>query len=195
MEKEKPRILAIGTTDAVLKRLTFRTAIYRAQSAGFSLLELLSVVVIIAVLAAALTLSISLGGPERRLQHEAERLQALLAYACERSELTGRNIGFNVVKEGYAFSEHSRDSWTPVKTNELRRRQWPKLMSVSLLGQSGPITLPEEISEHPQVVCFSSGELTPFRLELALGEAKERYRLVGESNGELQLQRLDAHGY
>ena len=41
--------------------------------------------------------------------------------------------------------------------------------------------------DKPQLLCFSSGELTPFRLELALGEIAARYRVEGAPDGAVAL--------
>jgi general secretion pathway protein H len=52
-----------------------------AAARGFSLIELLVVVVIIAVLALAVTLSVA-GSADRRLLRETDRFEGLVSRAC-----------------------------------------------------------------------------------------------------------------
>ena len=65
-------------------------------STGFSLIEILVVTVILAVVAATVTLAIAGAGGERQLARDAERIGALVNYACEQAELSGRDIGISI---------------------------------------------------------------------------------------------------
>jgi general secretion pathway protein H len=55
-----------------------------------------------------------------------------------------------------------------------------------------PLDLAVPGHDAPQLVCFSSGELTPFSLVLALGDASVRYQVKGDDDGTLKTSRLDA---
>jgi general secretion pathway protein H len=144
------------------------------------------VVVILAVLATALVLSTS-GSGERQLAREAEQARALIGYACEQAELRGREIGISVSSSGYRFDEFERDTWRPFDEGELRPRRW-LLGTAALLARDGQrVRVDEAFPDKPQLLCFSSGELTPFQLELALGEIPARYRLQGEASGDVAL--------
>ena len=162
------------------------------RTRGFTLIELLVVVVILGVLAAALVLSTA-GSGERRLEREAERLRALIAYACEQSELTGRDIGVSFDRGGYRFSEYDRDSWIAFSEGELRARAWIAGTAALLSRDGHPVEVAEAYPDKPQLVCFSSGELTPFRLELALGEVESTFRLDGTPDGAVAIATVRGH--
>ena len=166
----------------------------RDFATGFTLIELLVVVVIVAVLAAALTLSIGSAGGARQLQHEAEKLQALLTHACEQAELSGREIGLSFVKDGYGFSRFEGDLWRPLKlgNEELRRRHWSGIIP-SLQRNGTHISILTDLPDKPQLVCFSSGEITPFELDLGFGELEVYYKLSGQPNGALTLAMVNGH--
>ncbi|HSX60285.1 MAG TPA: type II secretion system minor pseudopilin GspH [Tahibacter sp.] len=164
-----------------------------APARGFTLIEILVVVVILAVLAAAVSIALSGAGGERQLEREAERLQALIGYACEHAEIGGIPVGLSLVDGGYAFSRRDGETWKPFEQGELRDRRWPGNVRVELSRDGKRIEIPPQPPEIPPVVCFASGELTPFRLELGLPDLALRWRLDGRLDGDVQRERRDAH--
>jgi general secretion pathway protein H len=163
----------------------------RPRSCGFTLVEILVVVVIIGVLALAVVLSVG-SGSERRLAREAERVQALIGYACNRAELTGREIGILLDPAGYGFAQLDLDGWQALPASgELRRRAWPGSLRIELRREGRLVDLAQADGAVPRLVCYSSGELTPFRLELALGDAPVSYRIEGEEDGSVELARVE----
>ncbi|MGA9342792.1 MAG: type II secretion system minor pseudopilin GspH [Rhodanobacteraceae bacterium] len=163
----------------------------RKRCCGFTLIEILVVVVIMAVLAVAVTLAVG-GGSERRLQQEAKRFEALVGLASEQAELSGREIGILLKPDGYAFEVLDGDAWQPAPASgELRARSWVKGLQTELTRDDRPVALDRGADDAvPQLVCFSSGELTAFTLTLALGDAPARYRIVGKDDGTVKLDRV-----
>ncbi|MBL8299171.1 MAG: type II secretion system minor pseudopilin GspH [Rhodanobacteraceae bacterium] len=162
------------------------------QVRGFTLIEILVVVVILGVLAAAVSIALSGAGGERQLEREAERLQALLAYACEQAEIGGLAVGLSLADNGYAFSQRNGDSWKVITQGELREREWPANLRAELSRDGKRLEIQPQSPETPPVVCFASGELTPFRLELGLPDLSLRWRLDGQIDGEVVRERRDA---
>lgn len=158
------------------------------RQAGLSLIEVLVVLVILGVLAGALTLSLG-GQAERRLENEARRIQALIGLACERALLTGVDIGWRFEAEGWRFGLLRREGWVPLPASpaeELRPRPWDPGMRFSLRRQ-GLLLDPAADPDQPQLVCLASGELTPFELELGHEGSTLRWRLLGRGDGRLEL--------
>lgn len=155
---------------------------------GFTLIEILVVVVIIGVLALAVTLSIATAGGDRQLTRESQRLQALIEHACTEAELTGREIGVRVSRNGYAFSMLGFQGWmASEQKEELRPRTWVPGMQVSLYRDGREMRLADDESESPQIVCFSSGELSPFVVRLQLGDAPNSYEVRGKADGQIEI--------
>src|SRR5580704_17498780 len=86
------------------------------SAGGFTLIEILVVVVIIGVLSAGLLLSVSLTGRDRDLEKESDRLVALLNYAREQSELQTREYGLIFQDDNYEFVSYDmhRAIWRSV---------------------------------------------------------------------------------
>jgi general secretion pathway protein H len=157
---------------------------------GFSLVEILVVVVIVAVLALAVTLSVA-GSADRQLTREADRFESLVHLACEKAEESGREIGVDVGSGGFSFRQLAGDQWQNVDAeSELRARAWLDGVRVALSRQGRGVDL-EARDAPPGIVCFSSGEMTPFALTLALGDAKP-YRITGSDDGTTKRDRVEA---
>jgi general secretion pathway protein H len=181
-----------------LRRASERFSISRIPNAesrlagGFSLIEILVVMVIVAVLAATVTIAIAGAAGPRQLARDGERLRALIGYACEQAELDGRQIGISLSTAGYAFSRSDHADWLPERDGELRPRKW-SVAPVARLSRDGhAVAVAADFPDKPQLVCFSSGELTAFRLDLRLADAPQVQRIDGDADGELRLSQADA---
>ena len=156
----------------------------RVHARGFTLIEVLVTVVIIAVLASVLVLSVSAGDEEQWLRREAQRLQARIDYACERAELTGREIGLNLRRNGYAFSTPVGEEWRYIDDDDaLRAAELP----VAITLAAGDEALDEHFDGEPQFLCMSSGEATPLQIELAAGAQATRWRIDVGLTGDVTL--------
>lgn len=162
-----------------------------ARVRGFSLLELIIVLVIIGVLVAAVTIAIT----DRRLDNlklEAQRMTALLKLAVDQAVISNRELGFVLVDDGYHFLElDDEDQWQLVDTQGARRfasRIMPEgvysRIQVSGLYNEEPednrLLRDENINDGeddeddkadeqkllPQIMMLSSAEVTPFKLRL-----------------------------
>ncbi len=163
------------------------------RGGGFSLIELLVVLVIVGVVVGAVTLAIG-GSGSRELENAARRAQARIALACERAMLGGHDIGFSLVDAGLRFGYLTPQGWQPFAPQageELRERPLGDGLRLELLRDGLPLPAGGAVDAdgalRPQLVCYASGELTPFELTLTRDDVPQRWRLRGRIDGELQL--------
>lgn len=155
------------------------------NQAGFTLIEILVALAVMAIIAAVLTISASSGGTEPRMQKEMQRLRARIEYACERAELTGRDLGLHFGSHHYGFSHRREQQWEFELRTELSLYELPK----GLHFESADGVLGSSAAKAPQMFCFSSGERSPLRVTLSTDAEQLAYRLSGEWNSALQIER------
>ena len=137
----------------------------RTRSQGFTLLEMLVVVAILAILMGTVIVGFTGADEERRLRTLAEDIQARLELARQNALQRNREWGVHVEENSYRFSEFDPQSGTWITqsqrpfaaTSAAPRIEFEVEVEGFDLGQFDPA---EE--ELPDVVLFSSGEVTPF---------------------------------
>jgi general secretion pathway protein H len=110
---------------------------------GFTLIEVMVVLTIIALVATTLTLSIS---ARREGDDDLERLRLVLEAAAERAQIRGTPLAVDFLPQGYRFSIFdTRGYWTPIESEPLFAEQtvaaelvWRGLR---VNGQVAPMTL------------------------------------------------------
>lgn len=155
------------------------------QRAGFTLIEMLVAIAILAVIAGVLVMTAASSGTDPRLRLEAERLQARIDLACERAELTGRDIGLHIGTDMYGFSQRRGDQIEMQTKAPLAPYTLPKDMALNVPDSE----LATGLGNKPQMSCFSSGERTPLTLILEAGSRDPRYRLLIDAAGTSHIQR------
>jgi general secretion pathway protein H len=162
-------------------------------SAGFTLLELLVVIVIISIL---LTLaSLSMRGDRRldMMKEEARRLQALVNIAREEALLTRREIGLEQQgRHGYRFLVYQEKKWVaePLLKSALKPRSFNEGIDFSLVAEGLKKSGKGDAASDkalPEVVFWSSGEVSDFKAEFKL-DGGQIYEVEGNVLGETQLK-------
>lgn len=143
------------------------------KSGGFTLLEIMVVVVIIGIVTASIA---SLAFGDRRsqqLEEESRRLVALVKLAQEEAVLESRLYALGVWNKGYGFYLPDNTGWTPItskKDKRLGARELPEDMNVEIFLDDIDVLMGIEPPEKPQIFILSSGEMTGFSASFSIDE-------------------------
>jgi general secretion pathway protein H len=145
---------------------------------AFTLIELLVVIVIIGSMLSLAVFSMGSTGGGRELRGEAERLAAVIALLLEEATLDNREYGLQLRTDGYrvlAYDDVSGEWAAPTDSRDYPLPNWIRL---DLQMDGTALKLPQVLSEddqepttesklQPQLLLLSSGELSPFHLQLS----------------------------
>lgn len=170
----------------------------RHRSRGFTLLEIMVVVLIIGILINFAVLSVGDRALADTLDNESRRVERLLVLAQEEAELQGLLIGLRVTEDQLQWVGlgGGEDRWVPyAETGALRIRPLtpPVEIALSIEGRRVPPaqTLEDpKASMEPQGLFLSSGEATPMVLDLTAPPLDTIYRIEVDALGRVQRQQI-----
>jgi general secretion pathway protein H len=161
------------------------------MSKGFTLLEVMVVMILVGIMTGFALLSIG-GGTRDRLVEEARRLAALVELHQQEAILNGETRGIRFDRASYALlSLDDQGRWRPpVAATTLVRRQLPEGLTLGLWIEGRPVA-PDPESEQPQVLLLASGETTEFVAIFGFaddaGPNAPRQRVAGDTLGRLTM--------
>jgi len=189
-------------------RRSNRTGRY-THSAGFTLIELMVVVLIIGLVAATVVLSVGITGRDSELEKESDRLFALVNYVREKAELQTREFGLYCHDNDYEFLTYDarKSLWRSIDEDDsMRLRELPAGLSLRLIVEGRPVVLKRRTDEKkvsdpieqekldreriPHVLIFSNGDLTSFKLTLEREDAGRSVTMASNDQGKIEAQPL-----
>ncbi len=175
------------------------------QARGFTLIEILVVVMIVGIVMSVAVMSLGILGDDREVRNEARRVASLIEVALDESMLQGREYGLEFMVSGYRFVEFDplTNQWAEVFGDELLRpRQLPEGVEFDLFLEERRVDLDLDASKleteeddgpadsidnyTPHLLIFSSGDVTPFELHLYREYDDQRVVIAGDFVGNIE---------
>jgi general secretion pathway protein H len=179
----------------------------KRRMSGFTLIEILVVLVIVGIIVAAALLSLGTLGDNRNLQNEARRLATLLQMATDDATIQGRDFGIEVMTAGYRFVEHDPwlNQWLEVTDDDLmRERKLEEGTEFELVIEEHRVLLEDDAQETereaeeihardltddylPHILILSSGDASPFELRIVRSSDRAEVLIRMSAAGELEI--------
>ncbi|MFT5235340.1 MAG: general secretion pathway protein H [Shewanella sp.] len=181
---------------------------------GFTLMEVLLVILLMGMAASAVTMSMSGVDKTRELEKTAQQFMAATEMVLNETVLSGHFIGIVVEKESYKYVVYDEAKWKPLVNDRiLGERQMEPGVRIDLVLDGLPLVQDDEDQDtwfeepliekseeekkkfpEPQILLFPSGEMSSFEMMFVSKDdaGKEVEALVvGDALGRLTLGRDD----
>ncbi|MDY6946612.1 MAG: type II secretion system minor pseudopilin GspH [Pseudomonadota bacterium] len=171
---------------------------------GFTLLELLVVLVVIGIMVSMAVLSFGVLGRDRQSEDEARRFWVVLQQAREEAELRTEDIGIYVSATAYEYLrfDSRKNEWEVISYDELFvPRELPEGLRFRMRLESREVVLKPSLPDRsdkdenqrhpPHVMVLSSGDVMPFELEIEREGAPALWRVTALANNDLRVEIRD----
>ncbi|MDT8451203.1 MAG: type II secretion system minor pseudopilin GspH [Gammaproteobacteria bacterium] len=170
---------------------------------GFTLLELMIVLVIVSILFTFVSFTIRGHSPEESMAEEARRLDRLVQLVLEEAVLKNTEYGLEFKRHSYRFLSYEDEQWRAVSGDRLlRERQLPNEMEIELAIEQLDVVIGEPSEQNdserteeelkPQVFLLSSEEITPeFTVYFSIRGIATGYQVSGSIDGKHEARQSD----
>lgn len=185
-----------------------------SRQRGFTLLEIMLVMVLMAVVLSSVSLSFDIRSDQDKVEEEAKRLQAVVQLASDYALLNNFQLGLRLDETSYQFLVYDGEKWQALDSDKMfseHELEEGFELNISIgdipwlehydeddgLFSSSEDEDDEEDKKKliPQVYLFSSGEITPFSVQFIFnrpfsGEDEIVYQVSGETELPLKVEKL-----
>lgn len=165
---------------------------------GFTLIEILVVLVIVAVMTGAALYRITVTGVDRGLELEGDRLCDVIQAATQQSGLEGRDLGIRFMPDRYEVLAYSafRNEWAPITDDRLyARHDLPDGAHLALELEGKVTVLKMPLADEPavpQVIVSAAGDTSTYKVTLTRDGTDHQFVVEGLADGTLKVVRPGA---
>jgi general secretion pathway protein H len=165
------------------------------QASGFTLVEILVVLIIVSVMSGIVVTSLPSSFQNSDFDEESLRLKTVIELIREESLTRASEYGLNTDKDNYSFFVYNEieQNWTQLNTKPYAEHKLGYGILLKTTIEDNELILTDEEDEEssvpnaPRILLLSSGEMTPFEITIALGRDRTR-TLVSDGYSELAWQ-------
>ncbi|MCU7995875.1 type II secretion system minor pseudopilin GspH [Shewanella glacialipiscicola] len=186
----------------------------KLRHAGFTLMEVMLVMLLMGLTAAAVTMSIGNSGPQQALDRTAQQFIAATEMVLDETVLSGQFMGIVIEKTSYQFVFYKDGKWQPLDEDRLlSEKEMEPGVVMNLVLDGLPLVQEDEEDNswfeepliepssddkkkhpEPQIMLFPSGEMSAFELTFIAKTDKRQQAealVTGDALGRLTVGRAD----
>lgn len=150
---------------------------------GFTLIEILVVVLIIGITLGFALLAFGDFGASRQATVSAEQVLAYIKLVEQQAIIEGNTLGINVSSGGYVTSRFYNGSWQAMPSRGIFHAHSfsPKVIATV-------ISLAKNNGKNPNIIISPSGQTSPFTINFGTSQKPDVTSLVSKSDGQLVIQ-------
>jgi general secretion pathway protein H len=152
------------------------------------------------LLSAAVALSWRAVGNDQEMEQETGRLRGMIDLLREEALMQSRDYGLMFTETGYRFYvfDYRELKWVEPQTDRLLEPHALRpLLSMALMLDGREVPLERDFESQdienaePQVMLLSSGEVTPFEIEMTRDDVRGRFELKVALDGKVDVAQRD----
>lgn len=149
-----------------------RSAAVPGQSKGFTLLEMLLVVLIVGIMSVAGSNLINNQSIERVIMNHAQQFASNLKFICEKAVFENQAFGVEWLPGGYQVLRYQQPDWLLVEQQQAV--QISANISSELRLDGYPQILSDEAENRPHIICQADGSFNAFELRFKASDDPSR---------------------
>ena len=133
---------------------------------GFTLWEILVVVLIVVITVSLVVSSTSFGRGDAKLKLLGSDLGKLIHLLYQEAVFENRNYAISLTKEGYSILEYDGENWLPSNQKFFRKIKLGETRDSQLIVENLEVSPVDTESIVPHILILSSGEMSAFEWQI-----------------------------
>lgn|SRR3990167_741781 len=157
---------------------------------GYTLIEILIVMVIVSIVTGVAMLTIG-RSENKKLETVASELTQMISLAEEQAMLQPAVLGLAIAPQSYRFfrlktdESTQKNSWVLLQDYILNRQMVPQDIELRLMSDGQ-----KQSDQKPAIIISTNGDMTPFTIYISKRNEKPKYIVRGDTDGNVTSEAL-----
>ena len=162
-----------------------QSAISFKAETGFTLFEIIVVVIIVTISVSAILLSTSFSSGSQDLKMLGNDLSKTMRLLYQEAIFENKNYAISLNHQGFTVLEYNGQDWAESEQSFFRKVKLDESQQSSLIIEELVVTAVAAGDSVPHILILSSGEMTPFDWEIRDRNSKSSITISGDFLGNI----------